>query len=54
MQLAVGLAEILGDLVIPAPVDRVEEIPMLGLAVRSDSKGSTASSFWFKARARLN
>ena len=40
MQLAVGLAEMLGDLVIPVPVERVEEIPMLGLAVRSVSKGS--------------
>jgi hypothetical protein len=39
LRAAVGLTEIVGDLVIPAPVDRVLEVPMLGLAVRSDISG---------------
>lgn len=39
LKLALGLAEIRGDLVIPAPIDRIKDIPMLGLAVRSDQRG---------------
>jgi hypothetical protein len=40
MRAAVGLTEIVGGLVIPAPVDRVVDAPMVGLAVRSDFSGS--------------
>jgi hypothetical protein len=36
--MALGLTEINGDLVIPAPVERIVEIPMVGLAVRSDRR----------------
>jgi hypothetical protein len=39
LKLALGLTEVRGDLVIPAPVDRIEDLPMLGLAVRSDKQG---------------
>ena len=38
MRMALGLTEINGDLVIPAPVERIVEIPMVGLAVRSDRR----------------
>ena len=38
MRAAVGLTEIIGDLVIPAPVERVNDAPMIGLAVRSDKR----------------
>ena len=40
LRAAAGLTEIVGDLVIPAPVDRVADAPMVGLAVRSDFGGS--------------
>ena len=36
MRLMVGLSEIVGDVVIPAPVQRVTDAPLIGLAVRSD------------------
>ena len=39
MRTAIGLTEIVGDLVIPAPVERIDDVPMVGLAVRSDLRG---------------
>ncbi len=36
MRTAIGLTEIVGDLVIPATVERIDDVPMVGLAVRSD------------------
>ena len=39
LKMQLGLTDIRGDLVIPAPDDRIEDIPMLGLAVRSDKQG---------------
>jgi hypothetical protein len=39
MRLTLGLSEIAGDIVLAAPAERVEDAPMLGLAVRSDVQG---------------
>ena len=39
MRAAVGLAEIIGDIVIPAPAKRVTDLPMIGLAVISEKRG---------------
>ena len=39
MRLSVGLSEITGDVVLPAPADRVYDARLLGLAVRSDHHG---------------
>ena len=39
MRAAVGLAEIIGGIVIPAPAQRVTDLPMIGLAVISDKRG---------------
>mgnify|MGYP000028518462 FL=1 len=38
MAMALGLTEILGDIVIPAPIERIDDMPMVGLAVRSDQR----------------
>ncbi len=38
MGMALGLTEILGDIVIPAPIERIDDMPMVGLAVRSDQR----------------
>jgi hypothetical protein len=38
MRAVAGLTEITGDLVIPSPVERVIDAPMIGLAVRSDKR----------------
>ena len=38
MQTTIGLTEIVGDLVIPAPAKRIDDVPMVGMAVRSDRR----------------
>ncbi len=38
MQTTIGLTEIVGDLVIPAPAERIDDVPMVGMAVRSDRR----------------
>ena len=38
MRTVLGLADVTGDVVVAAPVDRVKDAPLLGLAVRSDAK----------------
>jgi len=43
MKATLGLADIVGDIAIAAPVDRVLDAPLLGLAVRSDTKGMVAA-----------
>lgn len=43
MRVALGLADVTGDVVVAAPVDRVKDAPLLGLAVRSNAKGFIAA-----------
>ena len=43
MRAAVGLAEIIGGIVIPAPAQRVTDRPMIGLAVIADKRGPVAA-----------
>jgi hypothetical protein len=43
MRAAVGLAEIIGGIVIPAPAQRATELPMIGLAVIADKRGPVAA-----------
>ena len=43
MKAALGLTEIIGDLVIPAPVERIQDVPMVGLAVFSDKRQPLAA-----------
>ena len=43
MRTALGLADVTGDVLVAAPVDRVKDAPLLGLVVRSDAKGFIAA-----------
>ena len=43
MRAAVGLAEIIGGIVIPAPAQRATDLPMIGLAVIADKRGPVAA-----------